>query len=400
MVVRRVCLISSQLPPARGSGGIGRLTEVLASGLSRADIDVTVIAAAAPELADESLAGHVTVLRVPVDGHNRATRAAARVAGMGQLRMTIARSSALMSRFEAAHRAKPFDVVEAPFFGAEAISFRPQTGVPLVVRLETPTFVVRQHLGLRPHWTMDWAEARSLRKATRIATLSKTVAAAVASRYGLDKSRLDLCPIGMDPAPPSGPSCSDPVRGLFVGRLEPRKGAEELIRSLCAALQRSPSFVFDIVGSDYPFAPGGSSYEAFASTVLAEADRERVRFHGYIDDARLQSFYRDADFFVAPSRYESFGLVYLEAMRYGLPIIATGRGGASEVVDATCGVIVEPNDIPSLTEAIVRLATNAETRSVLGEGSLRRLRSTFTVERMIDTSLRCYERAVLERRVN
>ena len=84
-----------------------------------------------------------------------------------------------------------------------------------------------------------------------------------------------------------------------------------------------------------------------------------------------------------PSRYEGFGMPYIEAMRYGVPVIGTRAGGTPEVVPPDTGVLIAPDDEDGLCEAMMRLGTSSETRARLGRGG-RSWSKRFHWDRVID----------------
>ena len=134
--------------------------------------------------------------------------------------------------------------------------------------------------------------------------------------------------------------------------------------------------------------------------VLAEALRElpslravvlgqgRLRYpelehHGWVDDVR--GYFPQAKIYVHPSIDEGLGQSILEAMSYGLPVVASRTGGIPELVDGT-GVLVSPGDPSALRQAIIVALEQAED---LGRRSLERSRM-YSAERMVEETLRCY----------
>jgi glycosyltransferase involved in cell wall biosynthesis len=84
--------------------------------------------------------------------------------------------------------------------------------------------------------------------------------------------------------------------------------------------------------------------------------RNTVHFTGSVSDAELQRQYQTCDLFVAPSLYESFGLIYLEAMNYAKPVIGCRAGGIPEVIDeGVTGLLAEPGNPQSLAQAIITM---------------------------------------------
>jgi glycosyltransferase involved in cell wall biosynthesis len=147
-------------------------------------------------------------------------------------------------------------------------------------------------------------------------------------------------------------------------------------------LERHPQATLDLVGDDTIPGPGGRTYrEAFQAQHLDVEDR--VRFHGKVDEARLRGFYADCDLLIAPSRFESFGLVLLEGMIFGKPVVGCRVGGMVEVVeDEVTGLLAEPGDPASLAACLSRLVEDPALRSRLGAAGRARYEARFTPEAM------------------
>ncbi len=145
---------------------------------------------------------------------------------------------------------------------------------------------------------------------------------------------------------------------LTVRRLVPRNGVDCLVDAWSA---RS-------LGARADLLIGGNGPEVADIQRLAAGDPS-IRILGYVPDDDLPMLYQDADLFVLPSRSgEGFGLVALEAMASGLPVLATSSGGVIDIVkDGVNGRLVPPNDVPALAEALTQLVEDAPLRSELAE---------------------------------
>ena len=168
---------------------------------------------------------------------------------------------------------------------------------------------------------------------------------------------------------------------LFVGRLVERKGVAHLIEAVARLRERPLRLV--IVG-DGPERP---RLEALARSSGA---LDRVEFRGRVSDAELQRAYRDADVFVLPSVLdargdtEGLGVVLLEAMNYGIPVIASRIGGIVDiVVEGETGLLVPPGDEAGLAAALDRVLGDPAFASRLGEAGRRRLAEQFSWDAIV-----------------
>jgi rhamnosyl/mannosyltransferase len=164
-------------------------------------------------------------------------------------------------------------------------------------------------------------------------------------------------------------------RMLFVGRLVYYKGLEVLIDAMARC---EGSLV--IIGE-------GPLEGALRALVMEKRLGERVLFAGRVSDAELPAFYQACDVFVLPSiaRTEAFGVVQIEAMAAGKPVVSTNLPTGVPWVnqDGTSGLVVTPGDPVELGDALRRLLDDGALRQRLGEGARRRAQAMFSRERMV-----------------
>ncbi|KKR49068.1 MAG: Glycosyl transferase, group 1 [Candidatus Magasanikbacteria bacterium GW2011_GWC2_40_17] len=123
---------------------------------------------------------------------------------------------------------------------------------------------------------------------------------------------------------------------------------------------------------------------------------DRVKLLGYINNADLDQYLKAADIFILPSIGDSFGIVFLEAMACGLPIIAAKAGGVAEVVkNGFNGLLAEPNDLDSLKKAIIELKNNPDERVKFGLNSLARVKE-FNWEEIAEQYFKLYKKVLPE----
>jgi glycosyltransferase involved in cell wall biosynthesis len=191
------------------------------------------------------------------------------------------------------------------------------------------------------------------READRIIATSSFVRDSLV-KHGVDAAKIAVVPYGIDPAPtPLRREHRDPPRVLFVGGVTLRKG----IPYLFDAFRRVEAHAtLRIVGQVHP-------------RLLARlgGPPPRTQIAGARDGNALANEYAHADIFVLPSVEDGFGLVTLEAMRAGLPVIVSDHAGSAEVVEeGVTGFVVPAKDVAALASRIELLARDAALRRRMG----------------------------------
>jgi phosphatidyl-myo-inositol dimannoside synthase len=174
-----------------------------------------------------------------------------------------------------------------------------------------------------------------------------------------------VCPLAteQDDPPPPGSPAADPPEVLIVGRMfrERYKGHHELIAAWLRVAAAAPGATLRIVGRG----PGEPELRALAGRSPAAA---HIRFDGFVPDDQLEGLYARATAFAMPSRGEGFGLVYIEAMRHGLPVIASVHDAGQEVVeDGVTGFTVDLDRPGHLADRLVKVLKDHETARRMGE---------------------------------
>jgi len=175
-----------------------------------------------------------------------------------------------------------------------------------------------------------------------------------------------------------------PPRLLMVARTAPQKDHPTLFRAL-AQLTHLP-WHLDLVGD-------GPSMDAHIALAKGLGLAERVTFHGFQRDIieRLSQ----AQIFLLVTNWEGFPYATLEAMRAGLPVVASNVGGVGEaIVDGETGFLVPHQDVQAVRAAVERLLTSPELRAQMGAAGRALFEAKFTFDSMLDQTLAIYERAL------
>lgn len=170
-------------------------------------------------------------------------------------------------------------------------------------------------------------------------------------------------------------------RILAIGRLVPYKGFDVLIRAM-----KHIDGHLDIIGE-------GREGQTLAALIEEEGVTHKVRMHGWVND--LHSFLDRASIFVMPSttRAEAFGLVQVEAMAAGLPVVNTEiDSGVPEVsINGKTGLTVPPGDEKALADAVSLLLDRRDLRESFGVAAMARVQAIYTADRMADRTMALYQ---------
>lgn len=407
----RICLVTREYPALGAHGGIGTYTRNLAAGLAARGHDVTVIARGegvrAPFVEDGGV--HVE----PVAAADRwLLPAGNRFVGMTLRTLPFSRAAA--KRFGALERQAPFDVVEIPEYQGWGLGVARVAPCPVVVRLHTHTALVRRLNDVGPDLDSRLChrlEAASIAKGDVVLANSEALAGIAAEdfRGAADPARLGVLPLGVDAdrfaAEDDGWLRAhlglepDTPLILYVGRLERRKGVETLIEAFGHVKRRHPRAVLAMAGFSTDTGPEGRSLLAVLRERAAAMDAlDDVRFLGHVSYDLLPRYYAGCDLFVAPSQFEPFGMIYLEAMACGRVAIGCDAGGVPEIIaHGRTGYLVKPGDAEGLAASMGELLQFPSWRRRIGQAAREDVLARFSLP-VVGARTEAHYRAVIAAR--
>jgi glycosyltransferase involved in cell wall biosynthesis len=215
----------------------------------------------------------------------------------------------------------------------------------------------------------------SVRRATRVVTLSEFSRRDLATRYGIAPHRISVISPGVRENFRPLPEIE--TRGVLaryglepgfifsLGRLNRRKNLGGLLRAYAALRAQSRT--------DLPLVIGGKIDHGVEEIVRGFRESSHISWVGLIPDADLPAFYAGAACFVYPSLFEGFGLPLLEAMACGCPVVSSDRTACPEVV-GTAGLLVNPEDVTAIADAITDILDDDTLRADLRDRGLARSR--------------------------
>ena len=273
-----------------------------------------------------------------------------------------------------------YDLIHAHYWlsGAVGLVLRDRWSVPLVQMFHTlghlKNGVARASADREPAVRIE-EEARILGAVDRIVAATTVERTHLVKHYGADPARIAVIPCGVDTnlflpgdqaAARAVLGLDDQLQLLYVGRLAPIKGLETLLDAMARLRAAGTRVHLSIVGGDADEPLNGHEGELRAR--LARLDlRSAVTFVGAQPQERLRAWYVAADATVLPSHYESFGMVAMEAMACGIPVVASRVGGLQTTVrDGVTGLLVPDHDPAALAGALDRLLGDPDLRFRLG----------------------------------
>jgi len=205
------------------------------------------------------------------------------------------------------------------------------------------------------------SEHRALSACRAVIVTSPATREVLVQDYAVAANSITVAVPGTDPQP-FAPCTGNPPQLLTIATLTPRKGHDMLIDAL-ADIRHLPWSARFVGGSS--FDPAWAS--ALEQRVKKHGLEQRIAFVGATPTPDTE--YRQADLFVLPSRYEGYGMVFAEAVAFGLPVVATRVGAAADIVSNDAGILVPVGDTPALSSALARGLGEDQYRSTLQQGA-------------------------------
>lgn len=364
----RIAFVSYEYPPDTGVGGIATYVRQMALLLSQSRISTEVVCASPQREGRTVESEFLSVTRVKCRNTEEFRE---------QSPLVVARL----------HTERPIDLVEVPEYGAEGLYMkRHLPGVPLIVKLHTPKFLIKElndfyfdQLPLRKIKRLMMGaynrekdpEFQAIKMADFILSPSRSLVEIVSRRWNIPMERIHHAPNPyfpnsalLDIAPEDS---SNTV--LYVGRLETRKGVYNLSKAIPLILSSIPNAQFIFLGRD----SRGPRREASMKKVMLKeigSAASNTRFIDHLPLAEVPSVYAQAGICVFPSLWENFPNVCLEAMSAARPVVASREGGMVDMLeDIHGGIFIDPHSPQSIAQGIIDLLKDKTFRRKAGQGN-------------------------------
>jgi glycosyltransferase involved in cell wall biosynthesis len=393
--VLNIGLVAQEYPPETAKGGIGTQTQLKARGLAALGHQVRVISRSTEAKRTERNDGAVRIIRTPSTS----------MAIHTELADWLSYSQRVAEEIAVQHALEPFDILDFPEWACEGyvhlLNQSEWSHVPSVIHLHGPLVMLGRTLGW-PDPASEFfrigtqMEAASLRLADAVFSSSDCSADWCADGYGLDRARIPRLHTGIDTSlfrPLPVPKASSPTV-LFVGKLVRNKGVEALTDAACEVAKDFPDLRLRLVGRGED-----SVVNLLRSKVAKHGLESLLELAGFVRREDLPQELSRAHLFAAPSQYEGGpGFVYLEAMACGLPVIGCRGSGAAEVIrHQHNGLLVDPDDVAALADALRTLLGDPSASMAMGHRAKRFVAEEADTRRCVAEIARFYERVVADR---
>lgn len=364
----RIVLISQEYPPETSKGGIGSQTYIKAHGLTRLGHEVHVISRSVDLKRHVYRDGSVLVTRIP--GINEAAYT--------DIADWVSYSSMVAAELMQQHHETPFDIADFPEWGCEGfvhlLNQSEWNRLPTVIHLHGP-LVMLAHTLLWPELTSklykvgSQLEETTLHLADAVYSSSECSADWCTQHYGLERQEIPCLHTGVNIELfyPRDIEKNARTTVIFVGKIVENKGIVLLLEAVCRLANEYPDLKLEIVGRGED-----KIIEKLHKIALHYKCPDIFELAGFVEKEDLPTYLSRAHLFAAPSRFEGGpGFVYLEAMACGLPVIGCSGSGATEIVnDGDTGLLIPPDDINALTNALAKLLADPVKREVMGKRAL------------------------------
>ena len=294
----------------------------------------------------------------------------------------------LVARLARYMRQRHLDIVHTHLFHADIYG-------TLAARLAGIRRLVSTKHGFNP-WRRQrlygWLDRLAAGRQTHIITISDAIGQWLVQVERLPATKMSTIHYALDVGHFRGDQRMSPVLATLsrpligtVTRLLHQKGVHILLDAFATCLRHVPQASLVVLGD-------GPERPALEAQVRAHGMAQRVHFLGYMATPDVSAIMRGVDIFVFPTFGEGFGLVLLEAMAWGKPVVASQVMAIPEIVrHGETGLLVPPDDIASLAQALLRLMQDLPLCHRLGMAGQRRVEREFTVERMVQQTVCVYD---------
>jgi glycosyltransferase involved in cell wall biosynthesis len=375
--------------PPRIIGGISRHCQGLAEALAQMGNEVSIVTISHGELPSYEEKNGVKIFRVNA---NRMLD--------DFIDWVLDFNTLLNDKVSKLYQESPFDVLHIhdwlTVFAGESIK---NEKIPFITTVHSTEYGRSNHSNSVLSNNIRKLEDQMISYSDEIIVASKFMEYDVKSQYLPDPYKVNVIPNGIDVSRYSIQVDKITIRRmygvteedyliLYVGRLEPVKGIDYIIKSAPIILEKYPKSKFIVVGE-------GGFKDKLVKMAQSNGSKDSIFFTGFLKDKALDRLILSSDIFTIPSIYEPFGIVALEAMAAGIPIVASNVGGLSEILNNEYnGILFPPRDHNSLAEGVIKLLDDSELYHKIRNNGKVLVSKKFTWSQIAEETIKVYDKAL------
>jgi glycosyltransferase involved in cell wall biosynthesis len=301
----------------------------------------------------------------------------------------------LRRAIEFLHRRSPIQVID----GAESAFALLSKRMPVakVIRMHGGHHFFATTLGLRPSLWRGWLERRSFASADHFCAVSRFVADETRRLLQLGRAAIEILPNPVDTGrfQPMPDVPVVPGRIAFVGTLCEKKGIRQLAQAMPRIAAAVPEARLVAFGRDSIDRTTGRSYRAGLLAALPSEARSLIDFPDHLDNRELPFALASAQALVFPSLMEAQGIVIIEGMAMGKPVVSSKTGPGPEVIeDGKSGLLCDPHDPFSIAQSVIRVLKDQDLSSRLGAAARNRALDEFSADSLVVRNEGFYDRCL------
>jgi len=384
----KVCMITWEFPP-RIVGGIARHCLGLAKALVKQNHEVHVVTLDFPGVPMFEEVEGVKVHRVKIElGHPNF------------ITWTLIFNHFLEKKIATLNQDVGFDLIHIHDWltAPSGISSKHHLNRPLVTTVHSTEIGRARGLHSPDSYLIDGLEWWMTYEADKIITCSNSMRGELEGHFRLPPDKIAVIQNAIDASEYSRPVDKEVVKRrygigpyekmvLFVGRLVPQKGVEYLIKAVPRIIHHHGKAKFIITGD-------GWSRSHLENLAASTGYGDRIRFLGFVSDSELVELTMSADVLAIPSIYEPFGIVALEGMAAGVPIVAANIGGLADIVEHDrTGVLTYPENPESIAWGVNKVLSDPGYMSWLIHNAKKKVHDVYSWEAVARKTSEVYEEA-------
>ena len=279
------------------------------------------------------------------------------------------------------------------------ISFKHYLKKPMILTVHSTEVGRAQGLHSPNSFSINGIEWWATYEANRVIVCSESMKNEICDHFDIPSEKVDIIPNAIDVTKYKTSVDRGAVRQrygvgysnkliLCVGRLVPQKGVEYFIRAIPTIANNYPEAKYIIVGE-------GWSRDKLEAEARATGHSDKIHFTGFASDKDVIELMTSADVLIVPSIYEPFGIVALEGMATGVPVVASKVGGLAEVIDHDkTGLFVYPRSLESIAWGIDRILSDPDHANWLTQNAKEKLHNAYSWEAVAMKTVEVYKKVV------